>query len=232
MVHKMAFDLTKDKRIRIIIGHYGSGKTEFAVNYALELRKIYENVSICDLDIVNPYFRTREKAELLEKRGVKVISGAKGHQANLDIPMVSPSILAPLQNPLEQVVLDVGGDAVGARVLARFKNYFTEGEYDMLCVINANREQTQDAIGAISHIRAIEETVGVKVTGLINNTHLIRETMLEDVLKGQKLVHEVSEITGIPIRYVSSIKKLTDLLPLNIKGAPFPIHMYMREDWM
>ena len=78
-------------------------------------------------------------------------------------------------------------------------------------------------------IRSYYETVGVKVTGLINNTHLIRETMLEDVLKGQKLVHEVSEITGIPIRYVSSIKKLTDLLPLNIKGAPFPIHMYMRE---
>lgn len=228
----MNLDVTKDKRIKVIIGHYGSGKTEFAVNYALELKKHYDNVTICDLDIVNPYFRSREKAEMLEAKGVKVISGARGHHANLDIPMISPSIMAPVQNESEQVVLDVGGDAVGARVLARFKAYFQEGQYDMFCVVNAYREQTQDAEGVIAQIESIEETVGVKITGLINNTHLLRDTTPEDVLKGQELVVEVSKRLGIPVKYVSTLEKVTHQLPSDIEGMVFPINMIMREDWM
>lgn len=225
-------ELKKDKRIRIIIGHYGSGKTEFAVNYAMALRSECEHVSLCDLDIVNPYFRSREKAEMMESEGITVISGARGHHANLDIPMMSASILAPLQNESEQVILDVGGDAVGARVLARFKSYFTEGEYDMFCVVNAYREQTQDLLGVMHHIRTIEDTVGVKVTGLINNTHLLRDTSVEDVIKGQALVVEVSKKLNIPIKYVSSLEKVTRQLPEDIEGEVFPIKMYMREEWM
>lgn len=225
-------ELKKDKRIRIIIGHYGSGKTEFAVNYALALRKECEQVTLCDLDIVNPYFRSREKAELLEGEGVTVISGARGHHANLDIPMLSPSILTPLQSESEQVILDVGGDAVGARVLARYKSYFVEGEYDMFCVVNAYREQTQDLLGVMHHIRTIEDTVGIKITGLINNTHLLRETSPEDVMKGQALVVEVSNKLNIPIKYVSSLEKVTHQLPKDIEGEVFPIQMIMREEWM
>ncbi|WP_069873325.1 ATP-binding protein [Fusibacter sp. 3D3] len=225
-------ELKKDKRIRIIIGHYGSGKTEFAVNYALALKNECENVTLCDLDIVNPYFRSREKAEMLEENGIKVISGARGHHANLDIPMVSASILTPLQTEHEQVILDVGGDAIGARVLARFKTYFEEGQYDMFCVVNAYREQTQDLMGVMHHIRTIEDTVGVKVTGLINNTHLLRDTSVEDVLKGQALVVEVSNKLNIPIKYVSSLEKVTRQLPDDIEGEIFPIQMIMREEWM
>ncbi|OJV61759.1 MAG: ATP-binding protein [Clostridiales bacterium 38-18] len=228
----MTLDLMKDARIRIIIGHYGSGKTEFAVNYAMLLSQQTSNVAICDLDIVNPYFRSREKASLLESNGVTVISGARGHNANLDVPMVSPSILAPIQNEEMQVILDVGGDAVGARILARFAAYFKPGAYDMFFVLNANREQTQDAQGVISHIRNIEDTVGCKVTGIINNTHLLRESGLEDVLKGQKLADEVSKLLNIPIRYISSLEKVTRQLPNDLEGQVFPIKMYMREDWM
>ncbi|MBM7562812.1 nucleotide-binding protein [Fusibacter tunisiensis] len=221
-----------DKRIRIIIGHYGSGKTEFAVNYARMLKKEAEQVAVCDLDIVNPYFRSREKAEILQAEGITVISGAFGHNTNLDLPMLSPSILAPLQNENAQVILDVGGDAVGARVLARYKEYFTEGEYDMFCVVNAYREQTQDLMGVVSHIRKIEDTVGVKVTGLINNTHLLRDTTVEDVMKGQQLVVEVSKKLNIPIKYVSTLEKVTHQLPEDIEGKILPIAMLMREDWM
>ncbi len=228
----MNMELKKDKRIRIIIGHYGSGKTEFAVNYALALRNECEHVTLCDLDIVNPYFRSREKAEMLEENGIKVISGARGHHANLDIPMVSANILTPLQTEHEQVILDVGGDAVGARALARFKAYFEEGQYDMFCVVNAYREQTQDLMGVMHHIRTIEDTIGVKVTGLINNTHLLRETSVEDVLKGQALVVEVSNKLNIPIKYVSSLEKVTRQLPEDIEGEKFPIQMIMREEWM
>lgn len=222
----------KDARIRIIIGHYGSGKTEFAVNYAMMLSKQTDNVALCDLDIVNPYFRSREKASIMEASGITVISGARGHNANLDLPMVSPNILAPIQNEEMQVILDVGGDSVGARVLARFASYFKQGAYDMFFVLNANREQTQDALGVISHIRNIEDTVGCKVTGLINNTHLLRETDVNEVLKGQELALEVSKTLNIPIKYVSTLEKVTHQLPTDLEGEIFPIKMYMREDWM
>lgn len=229
---KMSLDLTKDARIRVFIGHYGSGKTEFAVNYAMELSKQTTGVALCDLDIVNPYFRSREKASMLEENGIHVISGARGHDINLDLPMVSPNILAPLQDESKQVILDVGGDSVGARVLARFAAYLKPGDYDMFFVLNANREQTQEVLGVISHIRNIEDTVGAKVTGLINNTHLLRDTDTDEVLKGQKLAEEVSKATNIPIKYISALEKVTRQLPMDLEGELFPIVMYMREDWM
>ena len=228
----MSLDLMKDARIRIFIGHYGSGKTEFAVNYAMALSKQTSHVTLCDLDIVNPYFRSREKASLLEENGVHVISGARGHDANLDVPMVSPNILAPIQNETMQVILDVGGDAVGARVLARFAAYFKTGAYDMFFVLNANRAETQDALGVIQHIRNIEDTVGAKVTGIVNNTHLLRETDIEEVLKGQTLAMEVSKTLNIPIKYISTLEKVTRQLPTDLEGEVFPIQMYMREEWM
>lgn len=228
----MTLDLMKDARIRIFIGHYGSGKTEFAVNYAMQLSKQTSGVSLCDLDIVNPYFRSREKATLLEANEIQVISGARGHDANLDVPMVSPAILAPLQDENRQVILDVGGDSVGARVLARFAAYFKPGTYDMFFVLNANRQETQDVLGVISHIRNIEDTIGAKVTGIVNNTHLLRDTDVNEVLKGQTLALEVSKATHIPVKYISALEKVTHQLPTDMEGEIFPIHMYMREEWM
>ena len=169
---------------------------------------------------------------MLEANGVHVISGARGHDINLDVPMLSPNILAPLQDETKQVILDVGGDAVGARVLARFAAFFKPGKYDMFFVINANREQTHDVLGVVSHIRNIEDTVGAKVTGLINNTHLLRDTDAEEVLKGQKLAMDVSKETHIPLKYISTLEKVTHQLPMDLEGQMFPIKMYMREEWM
>lgn len=102
--------LKDDKRIRIIIGHYGSGKTEFAVNYAIKLAKQGRKVALADLDVVNVYFRSREKAEMLESLGIKVISGALGHNANLDVPAIAAGVLGPLQDESYDVILDIGGD--------------------------------------------------------------------------------------------------------------------------
>lgn len=134
--------MLNDKRIRIVTGHYGSGKTEFVVNYAIELAKQGKNVAIADLDVVNVYFRSREKAEMLEALGIKVISGALGHNANLDLPAISAGVLGPLQDDSYDLILDIGGDSVGARVLARYKNMLVDGSYDLFCVFNGNREQT------------------------------------------------------------------------------------------
>lgn len=224
--------LKSDRHIRIIIGHYGSGKTEFSVNYALAMANAGLKTALADLDVVNPYFRSREKAALLELHGVHVISSSRGHNANIDIPMISAEIFSPLQEEKTQVVLDLGGDAIGARAAAQFRHYFIPGQYDMFCVVNRYREQTQSLEGVMDHIRSIEATIGTKVTGLINNTHLLRETTVEDVLYGQALVREVSAFTGLPIRYVSAIKEVAAQLPKSVEGTVLPLELYMREAWM
>ena len=121
---------------------------------------------------------------------------------------------------------------MGARALARYHASFKEGNYDMLLVLNANRPGTQTVEDSIGHIRSIEKASRTKVTGIINNTHLLRETTVEDILRGQELAMKVSENLSIPIKYVSVLEGVASLLPKNIKGQIFPIKMYMREDWM
>ena len=228
----MGDNMLKDNRIRIIIGHYGSGKTEFSVNYAMKLANKGIKTSRADMDIVNPYFRSREKAQMMEDAGIRVISGVRGHNANLDLPMMSAEVLAPLQDESYSLILDVGGDSVGARAIARYRAYFQEGKYDMFCVVNAYRAETQTVEGVIDHIASIEATAGARVTGLINNTHLLRETTVEDVLYGQKLVEAVSKELNLPIKYISTLEEVADKLPEGLEGEIFPIKMYMRPDWM
>lgn len=224
--------IKNDKRIRIIIGHYGSGKSEFSMNYVTKLRDLTDaKVAISDLDIVNVYFRTREKRDFLQFKNIMPIDSSI-QATSLDLPAVSAQVTAPLTDKSYDYVIDVGGDDVGARVLGRFSHLVEKDDYDMFCVVNANREQTQTTSDVINHIRAIENSSKLKVTGLINNTHLVRETTIEDILKGQELVKEVSNITNIPIKYVTCLESLIPQLPTNLDGDVFPINLYMRECWM
>ena len=221
-----------DKRIRIIIGHYGSGKTEFSVNYAMKLKQATSSkVAIADLDIVNVYFRSREKQVMLEEQGIKVIASSIAGNA-LDLPAVAADIITPLEDKSYEYVIDVGGDSVGARVLGRFKNYIEDDDYDMFMVVNANREQTMDLEGIKRHKETIEATSRLKVTGFINNTHLIRETTLEDVLKGDKLLKEASKELGIPIRYVSAMSHIASQIPDEVSGEILALDLIMRDQWM
>ena len=224
--------IKNDKRIRIIIGHYGSGKSEFSMNYVTKLRDLTDNkVAISDLDIVNVYFRTREKRDFLQSKNIMPIDSSI-QATSLDLPAVSAQVTSPIIDKSYEYVIDVGGDDVGARVLGRFSHLVEKDDYDMFCVVNANREQTQTTSDVINHIRAIENSSKLKVTGLINNTHLVRETTIEDILKGQELVKEVSNITNIPIKYVTCLESLIPQLPTNLDGDVFPINLYMRECWM
>ena len=224
--------IINDKRIRIIIGHYGSGKTEFSVNYAMKLKQATSSkVAIADLDIVNVYFRSREKQVMLEEQGIKVIASSIAGNA-LDLPAVAADIITPLEDKSYEYVIDVGGDSVGARVLGRFKNYIEDGDYDMFMVVNANREQTMDLEGIKRHKETIEATSRLKVTGFINNTHLIRETTLEDVLKGDKLLKEASKELGIPIRYVSAMSHIASQIPDEVSGEILALDLIMRDQWM
>lgn len=224
--------IVNDKRIRIIIGHYGSGKSEFSMNYVTRLRELIDTkVAISDLDVVNVYFRTREKRDFLQSKDILPIDSSV-QATTLDLPAVSAQVTSPITDKEYNYVIDVGGDDVGARVLGRFSHLIEKDDYDMFCVLNANREKTQTAQDVINHIKSIEKTSNLKVTGLVNNTHLVRETTVDDILKGNELIKEVSNLTGIPIRYVMCLESLIPQLPNNLRGEIFPVKLYMRECWM
>jgi len=225
--------MIKDARIRVIIGHYGSGKTEFSVNYAIALAKMTDRkIALADLDIVNPYFRSRERHSEMEAYGVTVLSSQMGNDVNFDLPSVDAGVLGPLQNEAYEVIMDVGGDPVGARALARYREYLVTGAYDMLAVVNCSRPDSQSVEGIIIQVKAIESAAGVKLTGLINNTHFLRETTLEDVLSGQKLIEEAAAKLMIPIRYVSVIRALASEVSKHVSQEVLPVDMYMRDVWM
>lgn len=223
--------MDKDKRIRIITGHYGSGKTEFSINYAIKLASLNKKVSLVDLDVVNLYFRSREKEELLKEHNIKLIGSAIRANA-VDIPSISAEVLTPLDDKSYEAVIDVGGDPAGARTLARYQKYFIPGNYDMFFVLNGNRTETQTAQKALEYMIKIQDTARAKVTGIINSTHLLKSTTADDIIKGNKLAKELSRITNIPIKYNVVMENIVKDLPNDIEGEIFPIKLYMREEWM
>lgn len=219
-----------NKRIQIITGHYGSGKTEFAVNLALKYAADGEKTALADLDIVNPYFRSAERRDLLEAHGIRII--ATSFSGIMDLPAVSPEVMAVFDDRSYRGVLDMGGDPEGARILGRYEPQLAREEFDLLCVVNANRPETNAPEKALSYIEHIEAACGQKVTGLINNTHLCRETAAGDILKGAELVHEISKRSGLPVVWHSVERKFVDQVRNQLgNGEILPIEIYMCKPW-
>ncbi|MDY6231648.1 ATP-binding protein [Peptostreptococcus anaerobius] len=224
--------MEKTKRIRIITGHYGSGKSEFSINYALKLRKEVEGrLAISDLDVVNVYFRSRGRKEFLEENGIHLISSSVD-APTLDIPALSAEIHTPLLNKDYNNIIDLGGDKVGATVIARYKNMIDDDDYDMFFVVNANREKTQTAEEVMRYIDEIEKASKLRVTGLINNTHMLKATTIEDIKKGQEVCRKVSKLKNIPIKFISCLEALVKEIPEDFEGDIIPINLYLRDDWM
>jgi len=217
-----------ERRITAIVGHFGSGKTEFAVNLAMRSTRSggYKTTALIDLDIANPYFRSRERKAYLGKMGIQVLSNVFGFDINLDLPAISAGINGPIQNQDCRVIMDVGGDDSGARVLLQFKSELVKQDCDLFCVLNANRPETQTIEGAINHLARIEESLKMKITGIVNNTHLLEETTIEDILKGMELSKVVSQKLNIPIKYHCCMIKLEKELKdrLLIDGGPETMH--------
>ncbi|MCF0120735.1 MAG: ATP-binding protein [Oscillospiraceae bacterium] len=224
-----------EKRITIVTGHYGSGKTEFSVSLTMALSALdhgYDSLAIVDLDIINPYFRSREQRKMLEDAGVGVYGSAYRDEITAELPALGAGIRAPLENKRCRVIIDAGGNDSGAIVLKQFGKYFTDDETEMLCVVNANRPDTRTVDGAIEQIEAIERVTGLKAAAIVNNTHLLRETDTETVLKGHRMCLELCERTG---RYL-----WCDCYPEPIIGSegleaceyPMPLKLFMRPTWL
>jgi len=222
--------------VRVLTGHYGSGKTEVSVSLAMRLAAQGIPVALADLDVVNPYFRSREQADLMTAARIRVISSSLGHTVTLDLPAISPEVHIPLADPTCDVILDVGGNEVGVRVLAEFAGDLRRRAAEVLLVVNAYRPETVDVAGVLRHLRAIEATSSLTVGGLIANTHVCRDTTVDDVLAGYRLTDAVSQATGIPIRFVAGIPSaldgLADRLGAPVVGELLPIGLYLRDAWM
>ena len=217
------------KRIQIITGHYGSGKTEYAVNLALALAREKEHVALADMDIVNPYFRSYEQAKRLEDAGIRVIVTSCGGIA--DIPAINPEVMSIFQQEKWTGVLDIGGDPIGARVLARFAPQLKSEDFDLLFVLNANRPETKDVESALQYMRGIEAECRQKVTGIVNNTHLCGETTAEEILKGAALAHALSERTSLPVIHHAVQRKFVEQVQDKLPEPVLPMNIYMKKPW-
>ena len=225
----MRADAICTHRVSIITGHYGTGKTEFAVNLALQLAGLNHQVMVADLDIVNPYFRSRERRDLLQEAGIRLISSSQAC-SDADVPALPAELLTILENRDITGVLDIGGDPVGARVLARFNDKIVPEDYQLIYVLNANRPEVRTPEAAIAYLRGIEATTGLTCTGIVNNTHLCNETTEREIRKGARLAADVSRETGIPVLcHVAEEKFLAELSDL--PEAVFPITIKMKKPW-
>lgn len=216
-------------RVSIITGHYGTGKTELSVNLALALAAEGKRVMLADLDIVNPYFRSRERRPQLKAAGIQVISSSQAC-SDADVPALPAELLAILENRDIRGILDIGGDPVGARVLARFQPKIVQEDYQLIFVLNANRPEVREAEHAIAYLRSIEAVTGLTCSGIVNNTHLCGETTPAEIRKGAALAEAVSRQTGIPILCHTAEVRFADAVS-DLREPVFPITINMKKPW-
>ena len=215
----------KARRITLFAGHYGSGKTNIALNYARMLKRAGEKVAIADLDIVNPYFRTKDSAADLQAEGIDLVVSDFAN-SNVDFPAMPKEIYALVAEREQKIVMDIGGDDRGALALGRYvPDIKQEGDYEMLAVVNASRPLTRTPQDAVEVLREIESACQLPFTGLVNNTNLGQQTTAETVLASRAYADEIAALMGVPVRFTCATAaiakelegKVENLLPLEIQ---------------
>lgn len=216
------------KRISVFAGHYGSGKTNIAINYALYIKKMQPRVCVADLDIVNPYFRTKDSEKMLTEHGIKLISSEYA-DSNVDLPALPADTYAVVEDRDLFSVLDVGGDDRGALALGRYSDAIKEeNNYDMFFVVNKFRPLTRDAASAVEIMREIEAAASMRFTAVVNNSNLGVLTTPEDIISSIEYAEEISEKAGIPIAFTTAKSGIAD--KLDIENV-MPIDIYVQQSW-
>jgi cellulose biosynthesis protein BcsQ len=215
----------------IVVGHSGSGKSEFSVNLAQKLVKEYP-VCLADLDIVNTYFRSREIREILNKEQIEVISDTYSSTKGLDMPYLSPAIQGMIFKRDKLVILDCGGDENGIKVLKQYESDIVDTLYEMWMVINVFRPETNSVEKIIKMINKLTNESKLRITGLINNSNYLKNTTVENMIYSNQLIKEVVALTHIQVVYTTGIKSLLQQLPSDILGEKFPLKILLREKWL
>lgn len=213
------------KKITVITGHYGCGKTNFSVNYALFLAKAGKKVVVADFDIVNPYFRTADFKELFAKNGIRLISPQFAN-TNVDIPTINFDLLDIEQD--EYLIVDVGGDDSGAVALGRFSASLKNNDYDMLYVINKYRYLMQTPADSFAMLKAIENACGLQHTSIVNNSNLGIETTAQTVCDSFDYADSLAKLSNLPLRYTAADESI------NIGSMAenyFPIKVFVKPIW-
>ena len=200
------------KRLTILCGHYGSGKTNIAVNMAFDLASKRDNVAVADLDIVNPYFRSKDSEDEFREKNIRLICSDFA-SSNVDLPSMPADLYAITDDKDMSVIMDIGGDDRGAYALGRLRPaILEENDYEMLMVVNRFRPLTPDAPSTIEVMREIEAACGIPFTGVINNSNLAGETTAEDVLSSAEYAEKVCELSGLPLVLTTVEERLYDEL--------------------
>lgn len=219
------------KRVTLFAGHYGSGKTNIAVNYALLLKEKGKDVIIADMDIVNPYFRTKDSTDVLADAGIELISPEFAN-SNVDLPALPQEMYKTVQDRSKFAVLDIGGDDRGAYALGRYTPFILEeNDFEMVFVANFYRPLTATPEEAFEVMREIQVAAGLPFTAIVNNSNIGWETTVDDILTTVTMAEKLSKLSGLPILFITAESKIApelrncikNVLPLSLQKKYFDI---------
>ncbi|MEE8553873.1 MAG: cobalamin biosynthesis protein CbiA [Desulfobacterales bacterium] len=217
--------------IVVIVGNYGSGKTEVSINLAVERKRAGLDVRVADLDLVNPYFRTREARAQLSELGIDVVVPPEKY-LQADLPILSPVIAGLIRRPNQLTLIDAGGDDVGATVLATLADPFRDKRVQMLQIVNPFRPFTDTMSGCLKMRDDIEKASKMTVSGIVGNANLLDETVIEDIYKGYDFVKALSVESGLPLEFISVAIELLPEIDVERFSCPvLPIERQLVPPW-
>ncbi len=217
-------------RLNVFCGHFGSGKTEVSINYAIKLANEGKKVTIIDLDIVNPYFRTADARKILNEHGIELIASEFAN-SNLDMPTVPQDIKKVFYDENAYVIFDVGGDDDGAFALGQYNSFFQKEPYRMIFVVSTKRPLTETCDDLYEMARNIEHASRLKFTDIANNTNLGKLTTEDTLLSDYKEIEALSEKMGIPVTMQCGLEKSLSNLPKEFDEQKFPMNIYIKMPW-
>ena len=216
--------------VTVVVGHYGTGKTNFCMNLAVDASAAGYRVTVIDLDVVNPYFRASEQRGLLDSRGIRLIAPVYAEAGtSLDVPSLTGQIAPAIQTAGEGdlVIVDAGGDDVGATALGRYARFVLEQDHAVLCIANRFRNLVQEFDDALQNLREIEAASRLRITGLVNNSHLKQDTTVQTVEQGMEYAKELCSLANIPLVCTTVPKNIAE-----IEGDTlYPIECFIKNPW-